>query len=100
MNNSVTNPLRYSALKTLTAVHSACLVSISLEFFSSTRLSFSGIGEVWANILHNVYADLVGKYGFSTTAFTDPSGAQGNVVYLHLFIDALKLQPCNPTCKL
>ena len=25
------------------------------------------------------------------------SGKEGNVVYLHLFIDALQLQPCNPT---
>ena len=22
----------------------------------------------------------------------------GNVMYLHLFMDALALQPCNPTC--
>ena len=55
------------------------------------------IGEVWANILHNVYAALVGKYGFSATAKTNPDGTEGNIVYLHLFIDALKLQPCNPT---
>lgn len=25
------------------------------------------------------------------------SGTAGNVVFLHLFIDALSLQPCNPT---
>jgi len=56
------------------------------------------IGEVWANMLHNVYAALVGAHGFSTTAHTDPTGTEGNVVYLHLFIDALPLQPCNPTC--
>lgn len=55
------------------------------------------IGEVWANMLHNVYAALVTANGFSTTSHTDPSGTSGNVVYLHLFIDALALQPCNPT---
>lgn len=59
----------------------------------------SDIGEVWANMLHNVYAALVGEHGFSATAHTDPSGSEGNVVYLHLFIDSLALQPCNPTCK-
>jgi extracellular elastinolytic metalloproteinase len=55
------------------------------------------IGEVWANMLHNVYAALVGARGFSAAAHTDPSGTAGNVVFLHLFIDALALQPCNPT---
>ncbi|EJF58150.1 hypothetical protein DICSQDRAFT_110674 [Dichomitus squalens LYAD-421 SS1] len=72
-----TNPLRYSSIATLDEVHN--------------------IGEVWANLLHNVYAALVGEHGFSSTARTDPSGTEGNVVFLHLFIDALALQPCNPT---
>ncbi|KAI0363435.1 hypothetical protein BV20DRAFT_958322 [Pilatotrama ljubarskyi] len=71
------NPLRYSSVKQLNEVHN--------------------IGEVWANTLHNVYAALVKARGFSSTARTDPSGTAGNVVYLHLFIDALSLQPCNPT---
>ncbi|KAK0437430.1 Fungalysin metallopeptidase-domain-containing protein [Desarmillaria tabescens] len=71
------NPLRYSALSQLSEVHD--------------------IGEVWANMLHNVYAALVGVHGWSATAMEDPSGSEGNVVYLHLFIDALALQPCNPT---
>jgi extracellular elastinolytic metalloproteinase len=55
------------------------------------------IGEVWANMLHNVYAALVAANGYSATAKTDPSGTAGNVVFLHLFIDALVLQPCNLT---
>ncbi|RDB22679.1 Extracellular metalloproteinase mep [Hypsizygus marmoreus] len=75
--STTTNPLRYSSIKTLNEVHN--------------------IGEVWANMLHNVYAALVAQYGFSTTAKTNPGGTQGNIVYLHLFIDALALQPCNPT---
>ncbi|KAF7372721.1 Extracellular metalloproteinase mep [Mycena sanguinolenta] len=60
-------------------------------------LRYSTIGEVWANMLHNVYAALVGVHGFSTTARTNPDGTEGNIVFLHLFIDALPLQPCNPT---
>lgn len=75
--SATTNPLRYSSIKTLNEVHN--------------------IGEVWANMLHNVYAALVGAHGFSTTAKTNPDGTQGNVVFLHLFLDALRLQPCNPT---
>jgi extracellular elastinolytic metalloproteinase len=72
------NPLRYSSLQTLNEVHD--------------------IGEIWANILHNVYAALVNARGFSSTARTNSSGTQGNVVFLRLFLDALALQPCNPTC--
>ena len=49
-------------------------------------LEVHDIGVVWANMLHNVYA-----------ARTDPSGSEGNVVFMHLFIDQLALQPCNPT---
>ncbi|KAH9013761.1 Fungalysin metallopeptidase-domain-containing protein [Lactarius hengduanensis] len=75
--SATTNPLRYSSLKTLTEVHD--------------------IGEVWANILHNVYASLVTAHGWSATARRNPSGIEGNIVFLHLFLDALLLQPCNPT---
>ncbi|KAF5379696.1 hypothetical protein D9615_005730 [Tricholomella constricta] len=75
--NVATNPLRYSSVATLSQVHR--------------------IGEVWANLLHNVYAALVEAHGWSSTARTNPDGTEGNVVYLHLFIDALALQPCNPT---
>ncbi|KAH8978807.1 Fungalysin metallopeptidase-domain-containing protein [Lactarius hatsudake] len=75
--SNVTNPLRYSSLKGMTDAHD--------------------MGEVWANTLHNVYAALVITKGWSTNALTDPTTNEGNVVWLHLFIDALLLQPCNPT---
>ncbi|KAF9020871.1 hypothetical protein BDZ89DRAFT_1164034 [Hymenopellis radicata] len=75
--NATVNPLRYSSIQTLTEVHD--------------------IGEVWANMLYNVYAALVAELGWSATAMSDASGPEGNIVYLHLFVDALALQPCNPT---
>ena len=31
------------------------------------------VGEAWANMLHNVYAQLVAAHGFSATAKTDPT---------------------------
>ena len=70
------NPYTYARLQLLNEVHD--------------------IGEVWANILVNVYYPLVRKYGFSRNLF-DPRQKEGNIVFLHLFIDALSLQPCNPT---
>ena len=75
--SSRTNPLTYSSVGTLNEVHN--------------------IGEVWANLLHNVYASLVSAHGFSSTARTDPSSTAGNSVFMHLFLDSLALQPCNPT---
>ncbi|KIY64881.1 hypothetical protein CYLTODRAFT_401264 [Cylindrobasidium torrendii FP15055 ss-10] len=71
------NPQRYSTVASQEEVHA--------------------IGEVWANTLYNVYAALVKELGFSKTAQEDASGKEGNVVYLHLLVDALALQPCNPT---
>ncbi|RDB18741.1 Extracellular metalloproteinase mep [Hypsizygus marmoreus] len=75
--NARTNPLRYSSIAQLNEVHV--------------------IGEVWANMLHNVYAALVKERGFSPDFLTNPDTTEGNVVYMHLFLDALALQPCNPT---
>ncbi|KAG8826207.1 hypothetical protein FRC18_010116 [Serendipita sp. 400] len=71
------NPLKYSSIKSLNEVHD--------------------IGEVWANMLHNVYAELVGKYGWAEDRYTNPDSDKGNVVFLRTFYDALLLQPCNPT---
>ncbi|KAG6845471.1 hypothetical protein H0H87_008831 [Tephrocybe sp. NHM501043] len=75
--SSKTNPLTYASIGKLGEVHK--------------------IGEVWANILHNVHAALVKKYGFSKKALTDPDIPAGNAVFMHLFIDALSIQACNPT---
>ncbi|CAE6448750.1 unnamed protein product [Rhizoctonia solani] len=74
--SKTTNPLTYGSLSTLNEVHD--------------------IGEVWALIWHEIFAGLIKKSGFSATK-NDPTGTAGNIVALHLFIDSLKLQPCNPT---
>ncbi|KAL4258976.1 Extracellular metalloproteinase [Pleurotus pulmonarius] len=73
------NPLKYSNVKGNYAVHN--------------------IGTVWANMLHNVHAALLAAHGYSETAFTNPDADAdaGNVVFMRLFIDALAIQPCNPT---
>ncbi|CAE6378154.1 unnamed protein product [Rhizoctonia solani] len=71
-----TNPLTYGSLQTRTEVHAA--------------------GEVWANIWHEIYAALVAKSGFSADK-KNVSSTAGNVVALHLLVDALAIQPCNPT---
>ena len=57
------------------------------------------ISEVWANMLHNVYAALVAKHGYAQDAMTNPCGGAGNVIFMHLFIDSLSLLPCYPDCE-
>ncbi|KAJ1301436.1 hypothetical protein OPQ81_008694 [Rhizoctonia solani] len=71
-----TNPLTYASLQTRTEIHAA--------------------GEVWANIWHEIFAAFVAKYGFSNDK-NNAEGTAGNIVALRLLIDALPLQPCNPT---
>ena len=48
-------------------------------------------------MLHIIFATLVKEHGFSNTAHGDPTGSAGNVVFLHLIIDGMAIQPCNPT---
>ncbi|KAH7087252.1 hypothetical protein BKA62DRAFT_762374 [Auriculariales sp. MPI-PUGE-AT-0066] len=55
------------------------------------------IGEICANMLINVYAALVGASGFDVNAHSDASLTTGNALWMHLFNDALALQPCTPT---
>ncbi|KAF8608948.1 hypothetical protein BDV93DRAFT_583571, partial [Ceratobasidium sp. AG-I] len=73
--SKTTNPLTYGSLATRNEVHA--------------------IGEVWALMWHEVAAGLINKLGFSANK-NDPTGTAGNIVWLHLFLDAMKLQPCNP----
>ncbi|CAE6429889.1 unnamed protein product [Rhizoctonia solani] len=71
------NPLTYASLATLGNEEHA-------------------VGEVWALTWHEIYASLIKKLGFSPDK-NDSTGTAGNIVALHLFIDSLKIQPCNPT---
>ncbi|KAL0062132.1 hypothetical protein AAF712_010974 [Marasmius tenuissimus] len=50
-----------------------------------------------ANMLHNVYAQLILNHGWSISARTNPAGTLGNVVFLNIVVKGLALQPCNPT---
>ena len=83
-------------------------------------------GEVWAEILYEVYWNLVDKHGFDPDWFNSPSASAssfstyrdfrtgkrhrrshrvstskakhaGNIVALQLVVDGMKLQPCYPT---
>ena len=49
-------------------------------------------------MLHQVYAALVAARGFSNNKLTDANGKEGNIVFMRVMMDALAIQPCNPTC--
>ncbi|CEL61020.1 hypothetical protein RSOLAG1IB_04260 [Rhizoctonia solani AG-1 IB] len=74
--NMIANPLTYGSLR--------------------SRIEFHDAGEVWAVMWHEIFASLVEEYGFSADKRDASSGA-GNIVALHLLVDGLQLQPCNPT---
>ena len=77
------------------------MVSISRLDMNERALTMrKDIGEVWANVLHNVYAALVEGFGWDADFKTNADSDKGNVVFMHLFIDSLALQPCNPTSEL
>jgi len=50
-------------------------------------------GSIWAQMLWEVYWNLVNKHGFDADLYT---GTGGNNIAIQLVTDGLKLQPCNP----
>ncbi|KAL2915168.1 decapping endonuclease targeting mRNA [Polyrhizophydium stewartii] len=69
------NPLTYSILK--------------------TRNGSYDIGQVWVEMLWEVYWNLVTKYGFNANLY-DAKSTSGNIVALQLVIGGMMNQPCNP----
>ncbi|CAE6432350.1 unnamed protein product [Rhizoctonia solani] len=62
---------------------------------ATTSDSFPG-AQLWAVVWHEITVALIKEHGFSTNLF-DPTSISGNTITLHLMIDALISQPCNPT---
>jgi len=69
------NPLTYADLPTLDAPF--------------------GVGAVWATALWEVTWALIDAHGFAPDLRADPA-AGGNVLALHLVVDAMKRLPCGP----
>lgn len=53
------------------------------------------IGFIWASMLWDLNWKYVDKYGYNSNVLADPNSGSSRV--LQLVMDALKLQPCNPT---
>lgn len=59
-----------------------------------TKVNTHKVGTVWASILWDLTWKLINDYGFDPE-FLDTSS--GNYIALNLVMNALKLQPCNPS---
>ncbi|KXN74711.1 zinc-dependent metalloprotease [Conidiobolus coronatus NRRL 28638] len=53
------------------------------------------IGATWAELLYEVYWNLVDEYGFSEDLLGHDL-KYGNTLFLQLLLDGMKLQPCRP----
>jgi len=61
---------------------------------SIEKVLVHAVGEIWAATLWDLTWAYIGKYGFSSNIYT---GTGGNNKVMQLVIDAMKLQPCNPS---
>ncbi|HSM12676.1 MAG TPA: M36 family metallopeptidase [Thermoanaerobaculia bacterium] len=52
-----------------------------------------GVGEVWANMLWEMYWNLVAEFGYDPDLY---GGTGGNNLAYQLVMDGMKLQPCQP----
>jgi extracellular elastinolytic metalloproteinase len=52
-----------------------------------------GVGEIWMDMVWEVYWELVLKYGFDNDLY---NGTGGNNLTIRLVVDGMKLQPCLP----
>jgi extracellular elastinolytic metalloproteinase len=67
-------------------------------FASMNKAGYWGVhakGAVWAEMLYEMYWNLVDKHGF-TMDILSASKKYGNTLALQLVIDGMKLQPCRP----
>lgn len=58
------------------------------------RIDVHSVGSVWATILWDLAWAYRAKYGFNSDIY---NGNGGNNKVLRLVVDALKMQPCNPS---
>jgi extracellular elastinolytic metalloproteinase len=75
--NTTTNPLRYSSITSNTAVHF--------------------VGTIWSTMLYEAYWNVVEQGGFTEDLIANAGKNFGNVHFLQMVVDGMKLQPCSPT---
>ena len=74
----------------------------TLNDYASSTGDVHAIGELWVDALWDANWNLIRKYGFDPSVQTgygpgDSPAGKGNKLMLRLVMDALKLQPLNPS---
>lgn len=87
--NMAVNPLTFADTNGKTFIDKDPVTGIGTE-----KVEPHDTGEVWAATLWDLTWAYVGKYGFSSNVYT---GTGGNNKVMRLVLDAMKLQPCNPS---
>jgi hypothetical protein len=87
--NMTINPLTFADTNGKTFIDTDPVTLVDTE-----RVEPHDVGEVWAATLWDLTWAYIGKYGFSTNIY---SGTAGNNKVMRLVLDAMKLQPCNPS---
>lgn len=87
--NMTINPLTFADTNGKTYMDTDPITLVKTEL-----VSVHDVGEIWAATLWDLTWAYIGKYGFSSNIY---SGDGGNNKVMRLVLDAMKLQPCNPS---
>ena len=55
------------------------------------------VGEIWCTMLWEMTWSIIQQVGSINTNFANADGTGGNSIAMNIFMEGLKLQPCNPT---
>lgn len=72
----------------------------SLSHGANEQINYHKIGHIWATMLHEVFYNVVKAYKSYDNIFQsglDLSFYPSNKLVMRIMVDAMKLQPCNPT---
>lgn len=67
---------------------------VTYDYIKLTQFTVPhGVGSVWCSMLWDLYWAFIDVYGYDSDIY---KGIGGNNMVMHLVMDGLKLQPCNP----
>ncbi|MCP4902138.1 MAG: peptidase [bacterium] len=71
-------------------------MTVAPETFAdiATAVQPHGVGSIWMTMAHEVYWELIARYGLDMDLY---NGTGGNNLFIQLVVDAMKLVGCGPT---
>jgi hypothetical protein len=93
-NGSGIRDYKYSTDMVINPLTFASTNTMFYDTGNGEGIAIHSVGTVWASMLWDLAWDYRDKYGFDDNIFT---GTKGNNKILQLVIEALRIQPCNPS---